>query len=411
MKKVFTCELKVDEEYHSILKEISIHSSKFYNMTLYELSQGNYKTQTEYYHQFKDHFRCGYLQMHTYCQVIKQAMKDVKSFFQLKKKYEKAPDKNQSPGFPRYKNDRRLMLPTFLKTAIRLKEGYLLLSIGKKMKSKKQIQAINIELPKEVYGLLSDKDLKVVTLKALENCKYQVKVIYEFQEKTLKKSGDIMSLDLGVNNLAAVTFMESCDQFLLDGRVLKSKIATFNNLIAKAYSKEMKISGSGSFNLTKKLKHLIKKRNGFIDYYIHKSSRMIIDLSKEYDVKTIVIGDFKGIKQENKMKYFVQIPHGRLIDQIKYKAKEEGIQVIMQEESYSSSVSSVDLETVTKSYADRSRRIYRGLFKTSLGLMNADINGSLNILRKYVGEKNNPKLVDQVRDKGFREDPIRLSIV
>lgn len=83
----------------------------------------------------------------------------------------------------------------------------------------------------------------------------------------------------------------------------------------------------------------------------------------------------------------------------------------MQEESYSSSVSSVDLETVTKLYADRSRRIYRGLFKTSLGLMNADINGSLNILRKYVGEKNNPKLVEQVRDKGFREDPIRLSVV
>lgn len=83
----------------------------------------------------------------------------------------------------------------------------------------------------------------------------------------------------------------------------------------------------------------------------------------------------------------------------------------MQEESYSSSVSSVDLETVTKLYADRSRRIYRGLFKTSLGLMNADINGSLNILRKYVGEKNNLKLVEQVRDKGFREDPIRLSVV
>lgn len=200
-------------------------------------------------------------------------MKDVKSFFQLKKKYEKAPDKNQCPGFPRYKNDRRLMLATFLKTAIRLKEGHLLLSIGKKMKCEKQIQAINIELPEEVYGLLSDEDLKVVTLKALENGKYQAKVIYEFKEKALKKGGDIMSLDLGVNNLAAVTFMGSCDQFLLDGRVLKSKIATFNNLIAKAYSKEMKIIGSDSFNLTKKLKLLIKKRNGFIDYYTHKSSR------------------------------------------------------------------------------------------------------------------------------------------
>lgn len=87
------------------------------------------------------------------------------------------------------------------------------------------------------------------------------------------------------------------------------------------------------------------------------------------------------------------------------------MRVVMQNESYSSSVYSVDLEPVAKEYANKSRRVHRGLFKTSLGMMNADINGSLNILRKYVGEKNNPKLAKQVRDKGFREDPVRLRIV
>ena len=411
MKKVFTCELDVDKQYHDVLRDISIHSSKFYNMTLYELSQGNYQSQTEYYHQFKNHFRCGYLQMHTYCHVIKQAMKDVKSFFELKKKYDKAPEKNQCPGFPRYKNDNRLMSATFLKTAIRLKDSNLLLSVGKKMKSEKQIQGIYIELPKEVYGLLSDKNLKMVTLKAGENGKYQLKIVYEFQEKELKETGDLMALDLGVNNLAAITFMESCDQMLIDGRVLKSKIATYNNLIGKYYSKEMQVSGSQTFKLTKKLKNIMKKRNGYVDYYIHKSSRMIIDIAKLHNVKTIIIGDFKHIKKENKIKYFVQIPHARLIEQIKYKAKEEGIGVVMQEESYTSIVSSIDLENVKIENANKERRVFRGLFKTTYGLINADINGSLNIMRKYVGEKNNPKLIERVRDKGFREDPIRLNVV
>jgi len=198
---------------------------------------------------------------------------------------------------------------------------------------------------------------------------------------------------------------------LIDGRVLKSKIATYNNLIGKYYSKEMQVSGSQTFKLTKKLKNIMKKRNGYVDYYIHKSSRMIIDIAKLHNVKTIIIGDFKHIKKENKIKYFVQIPHARLIEQIKYKAKEEGIGVVMQEESYTSIVSSIDLENVKIENANKERRVFRGLFKTTYGLINADINGSLNIMRKYVGEKNNPKLIERVRDKGFREDPIRLNVV
>ena len=33
------------------------------------------------------------------------------------------------------------------------------------------------------------------------------------------------------------------------------------------------------------------------------------------------------------------------------------------------------------------KRVHRGLFKTSRGsLVNADVNGSLNILHKYLGE-------------------------
>ena len=94
-----------------------------------------------------------------------------------------------------------------------------------------------------------------------------------------------------------------------------------------------------------------------------------------------------------------------------YKAKLEGIDTVMQNEAYTSSVSSVDLESVNKIHSDKRRRIVRGLFKTSYGLMNSDINGSLNILRKYVSEKNIPRLILEVRDKGFRENPIRLLVI
>ena len=53
---------------------------------------------------------------------------------------------------------------------------------------------------------------------------------------------------------------------------------------------------------------------------------------------------------------------------------------------------------------------YQGLLKNK-GLINSDINGSLNILRKYDHYKNIPMLVKKVRDKGDQGYPIRLKIV
>jgi IS605 OrfB family transposase len=139
------------------------------------------------------------------------------------------------------------------------------------------------------------------------------------------------------------------------------------------------------------MKRIMKKRNGYISNYIHTASKKIIDIALKEDVKTIVIGDFKTIKSGNKIKYFVQIPHSSLIKQIQYKGKLQGIGVVLQNESYTSSVSSLDLESVNKSNSNKSRRFVRGLFKSSYGNINSDINGSLNILRKYTREYTREK--------------------
>jgi IS605 OrfB family transposase len=380
-------------------------------MTLYELKNNNFLSQNDFYNLLKEHFRCGYLQKHTFIHAIKQALKDVKSFYELMKKYDKRPNRSQKPGFPHFKHEKRLIVPTFMKTAVRIRNNQLLLSIGKKMKADKKLKCITIDLPQEVYDFVSEKNVKMVTVMHIKCNRYEIKFVYEVQEKPYKVSGDIMSIDLGVSNLAAITFLESTSQYLLNGNVIKSKIATYNKRVSIAQSKHMLCTGSHNFKLTKKLKRLMTKRNNIVNFYIHNASKKIVDIAEEHDVKIIVIGDMTYIKSENKQKYFVQIPHSRLRDQIIYKSKLRGIKVILQEESYTSSVSSLDLESVDKSSADKSRRVVRGLFKTSYGYMNSDINGSLNILRKHVGEKNIPKLISIVRDKGIRENPIRLEIV
>lgn len=343
-------------------------------------------------------------------QAIKQAIKDMKSYNALKKKYNNNPEKSQQPNQPRFKNMKRKLLPTFMKTAIRIKEGKLLLSIGKQMKADKQMKAITIDLPEQVNHYLSEKKVKMVTLKKI-NDRYECRFVYEIKEKEAVESGDIMAIDLGVNNLAAITFLNQNDQYLIDGKALKGKLAYYNDKLAGAYSKEMQITGNSKFRLTQKMRRLMDQRKGYTNYYIHKASRMIIELAQTRGVQTIVIGDFKHIKKENKKKYFVQIPHTDLIHQIKYKGKLAGIEVIMVKEYYTSGISSVDLEDINKENYNKKRRIKRGLFKTGYGLINSDINGSLNILRKYVGYNYIPKLIKEVREKGFRENPFKLYIV
>ncbi len=112
-----------------------------------------------------------------------------------------------------------------------------------------------------------------------------------------------------------------------------------------------------------------------------------------------------GNKRFNNQK-FVQIPFDLFIQQIKYKGKLEGIQVIEIEEGYTSKCSFLDNETLECHDDYRGKRIKRGLFKTSNGsFINSDVNGSFNIMRKYL--KCNSDVVIPA-DVGFVYNPIKV---
>ena len=139
-----------------------------------------------------------------------------------------------------------------------------------------------------------------------------------------------------------------------------------------------------------RIKAITHKRNCKIKDYLHKTSRNIINHLVANDIPTLVIGKNDGWKQEINIgsrnnQNFVNIPHSQLVQMLDYKAKMEGITVILQEESYTSKCSFLDSEPIQKHDNYCGKRITRGLFKTSTGkVINADGNGSLNILRKAV---------------------------
>lgn len=85
---------------------------------------------------------------------------------------------------------------------------------------------------------------------------------------------------------------------------------------------------------------------------------------------------------------------------LKYKCEEVEIEVELHEEAYTSKCSALDNEKVCKHEVYLGKRVKRGLFKTKEGkLLNADVNGSYNILR--LG-----KNVDVTIKKAF--NPVKL---
>ncbi len=144
--------------------------------------------------------------------------------------------------------------------------------------------------------------------------------------------------------------------------------------------------------------------------YMHKVSKVVIEYAKVNKCGVIVMGALKDIKQGmNYNKNFVQIPLYKLVQKIEYKEKLEGIKVEKISEKYTSGVSALDREEIIKENYNKKRRISRVIFVTNRGIkINADINGSLNILRKYI--KKSSLNQEIVMDRGLEQRPLKKRV-
>ena len=306
--------------------------------------------------------------------VLKQLNQNWQSFFKSIKDFAKHPDKYKGkPKLPKYldKNGRYLLILT--NQNCKIKDGYITFpksfdnfKLQTKVDNIKQVRVI----PKGNY--------------------YQIEVIYNKIGKPLKEDNNkYLSVDIGVNNLAAITNNFNGKQFLISGKPLKSVNQYYNKLLANYKSKSKRYNGLDS---TKRIQSLTENRNNFMKTYMHKASKLLIDLAVSYDVSKIVIGYNKDWKQEVNIgkqnnQTFVSIPFLTFVNYVSYKAKLQGIEVIITEESYTSGTSYIDRELPIKENYNKNRRIHRGLFKSNDGiLLNSDVNGSYQILKKVIGD-------------------------
>ena len=201
-----------------------------------------------------------------------------------------------------------------------------------------------------------------------------------------RRSGGFAGLDLGVNNLATIAF-ENRRPLIVNGRPVKSVNQFFNKTMAKLRSRQ---DSTGVKRTTRRMNGLSRWRTTKLNDYLHKSSRHVVNQLVTNNVATLVVGYNQGWKQGTTMgavnnQKFVSIPFTKFVSMLTYKCELAGIDVVVQQESHTSKCSFLDHEDVGHHEEYVGRRVKRGLFKTATGkLVNADVNGALNILKKYL---------------------------
>lgn len=200
-----------------------------------------------------------------------------------------------------------------------------------------------------------------------------IDVQYEKEVTKKTKAKGICCIDLGINNLATVT-SDQHKPILVNGRILKSINQYYNKYPTK---------------------HNSKKRYFRIENYFHHVSKLIINNCIKYNIGTIIIGRNTFWKQKSNLgklnnQKFQCIPFHKLIQKIEYKAKMNNIEVILTEESYTSQSSFLDYDILPKYEVGKKYKFTgirsKGMYNGSKPI-HADVNGSLNIGRKVIGDK------------------------
>ena len=279
----------------------------------------------------------------------------------------------------------------------RYKKKYNLVEYNNQVISKKKLKLGYIGTDKMEQGLKIANRHKNLDCKYFriynKNDKFVCELIYEKEIIELEKNDRVASIDIGLENLFTIAFNYNKKGISIKGSRLKAINQYFNKIKASLQSllpNKQYVSKRINLLLYKRIEQL---RN-YIGYYANK----LIEILKTERISKLVVGYNKGWKQEINIgsknnQNFVSIPFRKILDILRYKLEDNGIEYKEQEESYTSKASYLDNDVIpihkeeTEEIKFSGRRIKRGIYKSKQGkIINADLNGALNILKKS-GEK------------------------
>lgn len=280
--------------------------------------------------------------------------------------------------------DKQINIPKY-------KKKYNLVEYNNQVMSKKKLKLGYIGTDKMKQGIkISNrhKDLECKCFRIYtKNDKILCELVYENEAIEVEKTDRVASVDLGLENLFTVAFNYNKKGVSVKGTKLKAINQYFNKTRADLQSMlPNKIYTSKSIN------RLLYKRGEQLRNYIGYYTNKLIEILKVERISKLVVGYNRGWKQEINLgsknnQNFVSIPFRKILDILKYKLEDNGIEYI--EQSYTSKASYLDNDDIpvyreeTGELKFSGRRIKRGIYKSKQGkIIDADLNGALNILKK-----------------------------
>lgn len=387
----------------------NLANEAIYNVRQYYFSEGEFLKYEKNYTLLKNSPNYKALNSNMAQQILKEVDGSFKSFFSLLKLAKQGKYAFKDCRLPHYlpKDGYTTLVIGF----VRLKGNKLILPFSNSFK--KTHKAVEITIP----PMLLDKKVKEIRIIPKAKARFfEIQYIYEAEcvQRNLN-TNNALALDLGINNL--VTAVSSNGKsFIIDGKKLKSINQWFNKENARLQSiKDKQHYGKKS---TSRQKAIARNRNNKVNDYMNKAARKVINYCIANDMGTLVVGYNETFQRgghigKRNNQNFVNIPYGQLRSKLEYLCKMNGIIFVKQEESYTSKSSFWDRDDIPVYNADNPReyqfsgkRIHRGQYKTASGkIINADVNGALNIMRK-----SSVVDVNILYGRGEVDTPVRIRV-
>ncbi len=391
-----------DEDLKSILEFICSESHNLTNCGIYYGRQlffqaqkiiGKYDLEKEY--KSNKHYQV--LHSQAAQQILRSVAESFKSFKELDKKYKKG-NLHFKPRVPSYRKKDGLAMITYPKQALRLVGDHIRIPLGTTVKRWFKLDSFLIPMPSNLQFV----DIKELRILPRNRCFYvefvykkEIVVQYELNPK------NVLGIDPGISNwLSCVSNVGT--SFIVDGRKLKSLNQWYNKRVSTL--KEGKPQGYWDNQLA----HITEKRNRQMRDAVNKAACLVVNHCIEHQIGMVVFGWNQGQRQEVNLgkvtQSFVQIPTAKLKERVKKMCSEHRIKFVESEESYTSKASFLDgdrLPTFGEKpegeaarcggfprcsdcrWKPSGKRVKRGMYRTNKGLLvNADLNGAANILRK-----------------------------
>ncbi|MBD2387026.1 RNA-guided endonuclease InsQ/TnpB family protein [Cylindrospermum sp. FACHB-282] len=376
-----------DSELKAVLEFICSESHKLTNCGIYYARQlylktkkliGKYDLEKEY--KTNQHYQV--LHSQAAQQILRSVAESFKSFKELEKKYNKG-DLHFKPKLPKYRQGAGYALVAYPKQALKLIGNSIKIPLGNTVKRWFKLDSFIIPMPSN----LQFADIKELRILPRNQCFY-AEFVYEKISTPIYyvDPSNALAIDPGINNwLSCVSNFGT--SFIVDGRKVKSLNQWYNKRVSTL--KKGKPQGYWDDQLAQ----ITEKRNRQMRDAVNKAAKLVVDHCLKHHIGTVVFGWNQYQRQEATLgkttQSFVQIPTAKLKQRVKQLCQEYRIQFVETEESYTSIASFLDDDFLPtfgekpEGWKPSGKRVKRGTYRTGAGiLINADLNGAANILRK-----------------------------